>query len=252
LYIKQNKDNKDNNLIMKILTILIILGYSLCQYPSVGQFVLVSYSDSKCVNMIQNSISQFNTSSSCWTVGSQSFNPSTFNSTNNQLAVSFFNSSNSCGGSNINMLALDCSSSSCQTNPFNNNQSLKCLYSNVDLSAKFNVTSYTDNRCSSAYSGTTNYSPNNICWSVSSTSSIFPLNWNNQTNSLSLLMFGNSQCLGGSNSTTAGLMVCDGSCVSNGLSFGTYYTCKLQSSSSRFTMISVSALILTLFLSMLI
>jgi hypothetical protein len=240
---------------MKVLTILLILSYSLCQYPTVGQFILVNYNDSNCVTMIPNSVSQFNTSSSCWTVGNQSINPSTYNSTSNRLEVSFFNSSNSCGGSNINMLAMNCSLSSCQPSPFNSNQYLKCMYSNVDLSAKFNISSFSDNKCTTN-TGTGNYSPNNYCWSTSQTSSVIPYTWNSASNTLSLVMFGNNQCIGGSTTTTAGNMVCDGSCVQSGTAANTYYSCKLPTvtptSSSKFVMMSVSTLILFFFISLLI
>jgi len=194
-----------------IFSILFVISYS--QLPAVGQFIFTSYYDSKCASPILNAVGIYNSTNECWPISSnQSINPKFFFTSSNLLTY------------------------------------YTCLYINLNVSQNFTISSYTDNKCSSNSIGSAIYSAKNLCWVTSVNSSMLPINLNSNSNSLSVITFGNPYCVGGSLTVSGANLQCDGTCTQSGLISGTYYSCRNSASICFTYSLSIFSILLYFFL----
>jgi hypothetical protein len=220
--------------------------------PTVGQFVFTPYSDNKC-SMIQSTekVGTFTSASTCWAAGTtSSVTPTAWNGTTYQLTASLYTSTANCMGTMSSVvLPVD---GSCVPSAFQSNLWVTIVYINLPTTATFTFSPFTDNMCAIADGvGVGTYSAQNLCWVISSTTSMVPLRWVGNTKKLALYGYlASGKCQNQNTNSTLnnvlGEITCDGTCLK---SVGSnYYKCTVMdtaviTTNSRFLTMGLVAIL---------
>jgi len=195
--------------------------------PTIGAFAIRDYTDSQCTITSDMTNVLFTGNSGCWNRGKYSVKSSSWDPIQNKLFVNSYENSACVGSPAVVSEALSCDMS-CQHNKSNNGSFYSCRYIQIPSSGTFQISYFVDNGCKSPISSTSGkYTGNDLCWSISSSTSLIPLFWDASSSSLSTWQFGSSgSCLGTTMTSAGRNFKCDGSCLQSQMKSNEYFACQ--------------------------